>query len=123
MRYIHLPLSVAFSIFLVSNAANALSVSQFSQLCSQAKPQKCHEVPLVRAYVGGALDMVASLQESKALATDLVCRPPEDLFEVEQIITYMEKNASEDNKQNAMYLVINYIQKHGGCPETSTKEN
>lgn len=100
-------------VFGVSKA-NALTVDQFSAICS-ASEQPCSKHPMLQAYVGGSLDMLASLTEQTGFLKPIYCREPKEIFAVDRIIDFMLDNADTDGDRNAMNLVIEYFELNGGC--------
>lgn len=106
-----LPLSL---LTLLPSPASALTGAQVLQICATAEGD-CREHPLLQAYVGGALDMVAVLDEQAGLASKLYCRPPEELFAVSAIIGFMQEHAADYQQRNAMLLVLRYLDENGGC--------
>jgi hypothetical protein len=92
----------------------SLTADQFVSICN-ATPGDCAEHPLLQAYVGGALDIVAALDENTDYLADLYCRPPRELFNVPAIIRYMQAQAPTFAGKNAMLLLIRYLQEEGGC--------
>jgi len=98
----------------VSGTASALTMNQFIRIC-EAAGKECSEHPVLNAYVGGALDLIAMLDEETDYLADVYCEPPETLFDVPAIIRYMETHRSEYATRNAMLVLIRYLEEHGGC--------
>lgn len=112
-RPIHIGLALAVALAAPSGAA-ALTVSQFTGICaSAAAPWAEH--PLIRAYVGGALDLLATLDEQTAYLDDLYCTAPSELFDVPAIIRFMESHRDSYETRNAMLLLVRYVEANGGC--------
>lgn len=88
-------------------------MSQFSQICGSN--QQCSANPILQAYVGGALDLVAMLDEETKYLQKFYCKNTKELFDVPKIIQYMEGHQSEYANKNAMLLVIRYLEEKGDC--------
>ena len=99
---------------LSSTAALGLTAGQVERICADFTGD-CADHPLLNAYVGGALDMVAVLDERAGLASRLYCGRAEDVFDVPAIIRYLQAHASEERESNAMLLVVRYLTDNGGC--------
>lgn len=97
-----------------SNTAHALTMAQFSQICTSIKGE-CSEHPLLNAYVGGALDLIAMLDEETDYLAKIYCDKPPNLFDVPRIIRYMQAHSADFAERNAMLVVIRYFEEHGGC--------
>jgi hypothetical protein len=110
-----LPFTIVTMALLYSTSTLALTVEQFSKICDSA-PGKCSDHPVVQAYVGGALDMLATLDEETDFLTKLYCKKPQELFYVPAIIHFMQTNSAGYAKRNAMVLVVRYTEENGGCP-------
>lgn len=100
--------------FLHSPNAEALTVEQFSNICDSAAG-KCSDHPTLQAYVGGALDLIATLDEETEYLDTLYCKEPEALFDVPTIIRFMREHREGYAKRNAMLLVVRYFEVNGGC--------
>lgn len=112
-RYIAI---IALALLAVqSTGSAALTVAQFSGICASAAGE-CHEHPILQAYVGGALDMLAALGEETAYIDKLYCKPPRELFDVPAIMRFMQAHQAGHAEDNAMRLVIRYFEENGGCP-------
>ena len=98
----------------IPGPASALTLNQFVSVC-ESSGQECSEHPLLNAYVGGALDLIAMLDEETDYLAEVYCRPAKELFDVPAIIRYMEKYRTEYADKNAMLVVIRYFEEHGGC--------
>lgn len=110
-----LVLPVAFCVWILLSApAAALTMNQFSQICAGAKIE-CTEHPILQAYVGGALDIIAVLDEESDYLGELYCEDPTDLFDVPSIIRYMQTHQEAYATRNAMLLVVKYLEEKGGC--------
>jgi hypothetical protein len=99
---------------LTAPGASALTMGQFSEIC-EAVPTPCTEHPLLRAYVGGALDLLATLDEETAYLDKIYCAAPGELFDVTTIIRFMERYRDAYAERNAMQLLVRYVEEQGGC--------
>ncbi|MDJ0760357.1 MAG: hypothetical protein QNJ19_13225 [Woeseiaceae bacterium] len=99
---------------LFSNPADALTTEGFLAICKQAE-RKCEDIPIIQAYVGGALDLVATLHEATDYVDTIYCKDPKVLFDVSAIIRFVEENQAGYEDENAMLLVIRFLETHGGC--------
>ena len=106
--------AVLIASFAMPGAASALTMNQFVSICESAEIA-CSEHPVLTAYVGGALDLIAMLDEETDYLADVYCKPPRDLFDVPAIIRYMETRQAEYANRNAMLVLIRYLEEHGGC--------
>ncbi len=113
MRKIAL-LVVLSSFFLIGRPAWALTMNEFANICQSAN-MECSEHPLLNAYVGGALDLIAMLDEETDYLDKVYCAPTDELFDVPAIIRYMPKRKDEYGDRNAMLVVIRYLEENGGC--------
>lgn len=98
----------------MSGPAAALTMNQFISICESADVA-CSQHPILNAYVGGALDLIAMLDEETGYLAEVYCRPLEELFDVPGIIRYMEEHQAEYADRNAMLVFIRYLEEHGGC--------
>ncbi len=94
--------------------ANALTMRQFSQICASV-PNDCDNHPIIRAYVGGALDLLATLDEKTDYLARIYCREPAEIFDVSAIIQFMKDKDEQFAAENAMLVFLQYFRKHGGC--------
>ena len=94
--------------------AEALRVGEFVAICEEAG-RECEEIPILQAYVGGALDLVAMLHEETDYIEPIYCKDPKLLFDVPAIIRFVENNSAGNEEKNAMLLVIRFLEKYGGC--------
>jgi|GEM_PF-1638429 len=105
-----------FGLFSLHPAsAPALTVEQFSDICDAA-PGECSDHPMLQAYVGGALDLLATLDEQTGYLGKLYCKEPKALFDVPVIIHFMQAHRDGNDSRNAMLLVVRYFEENGGCP-------
>ncbi len=102
------------ALFFPMSQASALTAIEFSNICKTVEGE-CSQHPILNAYVGGALDLIASLQEQDLTATKVYCKEPKEIFNVPRIISYMDEHSHLRAKQNAMVLLINYFEEFGGC--------
>ena len=100
---------------LYSSYVFALTVEQFSSIC-QTVSGNCSDHPILQAYVGGALDLLATLDEETDHLEKLYCKEPKELFNVPVIIQFMQAHGDEYASRNAMLLVVRYFEEKGGCP-------
>ena len=110
------PVAVAsmVMVLLCSGGASSLTVNQFAALCDSMKGE-CGEHPTLQAYVGGALDLIAVLDEETDYLAKVYCKKPAELFEVSNIIRFMLEHREEYATRNAMLLVVRYLEEKGGC--------
>lgn len=106
--------AVFFLFSTMVTPARALTMGQFASVCEEANIA-CSEHPLLQAYVGGALDLIAMLDEETDYLEDVYCKPTDELFDVPTIIMYMESKQADYANKNAMLVVIRYFEEHGGC--------
>ncbi len=93
---------------------NALTMEQFAAICASGNVA-CSEHPVLQAYVGGALDLIAMLDEETEYLDEIYCVKPSSLFDVPSIIRYMEAHQADNAKRNAMLLLIRFLEENGGC--------
>lgn len=98
----------------ITRPATALTMNQFSRICESAETQ-CRKHPILNAYVGGALDLIAMLDEETDYLGEVYCRPAKTLFDVPSIIRYLETHQTNYSNKNAMLVLIRYLEEHGGC--------
>lgn len=106
--------AISTAIFIHPCSASALTMEQFTAICD-AQQGECSEHPLLQAYVGGALDLIAMLDEETDYLSVVYCGEPSGLFDVPTIIRYMETHRDGYADRNAMLLVIRYFEENGGC--------
>lgn len=105
---------VRAAILLLPGNSTALTLGQFIGICETGQ-YECSQHPIASAYVGGALDLIAVLDEETDYLKSIYCKKPEELFDVPAIIRYMQQGGAEHASQNAMILVLLYLEEHGGC--------
>lgn len=103
-------------VSLRSPSLSALTMQQFSAICDSA-PGECRDHPILQAYVGGALDLLATLDEETGYLDKLYCRESKDLFDVSAIIRFMQAHGDEYATRNAMLLMVGYFEETGGCAQ------
>lgn len=108
--------SVAISLLALSlpQSAAALRVAEFMAICNQSGVA-CEEVPILNAYVGGGLDLIAMLHEETDYIEPVYCKDPKALFDVSAIIRFIEDNQEGNESKNAMLMVVAFLEEHGGC--------
>lgn len=99
---------------LYAPTASALTMKQFADIC-QSSPGECSDHPILQAYVGGALDLLATLDEKTDYLDTLYCREPKALFDVAAIIRFMSQRTEEFATDNAMLVLVRYFEAQGGC--------
>lgn len=101
-------------LLLHTPGATALTMEQFSSIC-KSSPGKCSDHPTLQAYVGGALDLLATLDERTDYLQKVYCKAPVELFDVPAIIRFMEQRSEQYRSDNAMLVLIRYFEERGGC--------
>ena len=114
MRLGSMSRAVALTLALVPLNSSALTMGEFASVCDSYKGE-CSSNPFLQAYVGGALDLIAMLDEETDYLDEVYCEEPSDLFDVPGIIRYMMSNRDSYRDRNAMLLVIRYLEEMGGC--------
>lgn len=110
-------LSVAVVVFLLFHyvpSANALTMKQFSDICHSSAEQ-CSDHPVLQAYIGGALDLLATLDERTEYLEKVYCKEPKALFDVPTIIRFMVQRSDQYARDNAMLVLVRYFEERGGC--------
>ena len=108
-------LSVLAAVAFIPAPAPALTMEQFLTICHSRPGAECETHPVLQAYVGGSLDMIAMLDEETDYLKEVYCANPKTLFDVNKIIQFMEDHAQDHGDRNAMLLVIRYLEERGGC--------
>ncbi|MEE9346321.1 MAG: hypothetical protein V3U88_12015, partial [Methylococcales bacterium] len=80
---------IALLLSLHAPSTLALTMKQVSNIC-HSSPGECSDHPILRAYVGGALDLLATLDERTDYLGKVYCKKPKELFDVPAIIRFME---------------------------------
>lgn len=107
-------MAVAAAALALPRGADALTMDQFIAICD-SHPGECRDHPILQAYVGGALDLIAMLDEETDHLAKVYCREPSELFDVPAIIDYMVEHRAEYADRNAMLPVIRFLEENGGC--------
>ncbi|MEL7450526.1 MAG: hypothetical protein AAFN78_15035 [Pseudomonadota bacterium] len=102
------------ALLLTPVRSNALSVDGLLDGCAQAGAP-CKDLPWAQAYIGGALDLIAMLDEETDYLGEVYCKSPDVLFDVPGIFSFIEKNRKGNGDKNAMMLVIRFFEEYGGC--------
>ncbi|MEE9338377.1 MAG: hypothetical protein V3U87_09875 [Methylococcaceae bacterium] len=92
----------------------ALTMKQVSDACHSSSSE-CSDHPFIRAYVGVALDLLATLDGRTDYLGKVYCKKSEELFDVSAIIRFMELRSEQYAKDNAMLVLVRYFEEHGGC--------
>ncbi|WP_417320184.1 hypothetical protein [Emcibacter sp.] len=100
--------------FVVPTRASALTVEQFAEICDSV-PGECSDHPVLQAYVGGALDLLATLTEETGKLEAFFCKAPERLFDVPAIIRFIQTHGEGYENRNAMLLMVQYFEENGEC--------
>ena len=115
MRSIFLAAIGLLTVLLVmSEQASALTITEFNAICKSSSAE-CKDHPILQAYVGGALDVVAVLVEETSYLDKIYCEETSTLFDVKRIIPFMEQQQEESASSNVMNLLIKYLEEQGGC--------
>ena len=102
------------AFFSLATPASSLTMTEFANICN-SNQVPCREHPILIAYVGGALDLMAMLDEETDYLDEVYCKSPKALFKVPVIIDYMESQQAEYANKNAMLVLIRYLEQRGGC--------
>lgn len=102
------------AILSLSTNSKAITVDQFFGVC-ETEDHQCAEHPIKQAYIGGALDLIAVLDEETEYLDTVYCKKPKELFDIPAIIQYMELHREDYANQNAMILVLQYLVENGDC--------
>ena len=94
--------------------AHALRVGEFLAICEQAD-RPCEEIPILNAYIGGGLDLIAGLHEDTDYVRPVYCKDTKLLFDVAAIIRYIEENKSGNENKNAMLMLVRFLEIYGDC--------
>ena len=96
-------------------SAHSLTVKEFSNICNQYSGD-CHELPIVNAYIGGAMDLIATLDEkTDYFPTKIYCTDPREIFDGKEIVDFILTNDHVLPAENAMLSFIKYFEINGGC--------
>lgn len=99
---------------LYTPSASALTMKQFSDFC-HSSAEECSNHPILQAYVGGALDLLATLDERTDYLEKVYCKEPKELFDVPTIIRFMVQRSEQYANDNAMLVLVRYFEERGGC--------
>lgn len=105
---------ISAAIFIFPASSFALTLDQFIGICESGHGE-CSDHPIANAYVGGALDLIAVLDEETDYLQKIYCENPGELFNVPAIIQYMQQHRVEHASQNAMIPVLQYLEENGDC--------
>lgn len=94
--------------------SNALTMKQFLEIC-HSSTSECSDLPVIQAYIGGALDLLATLDDKTDYLGKLYGKQPIDLFDVPSIIRFMELRSEQYASDNAMLVLVRYFEEQGGC--------
>lgn len=108
------PIAIAVLLLLAPLKSYSLNTEQFAQAC-QAYAGDCANSPFLQAYIGGALDLVAMLDEETAYLDKIYCREPSEFFDAPTIIRYVMEHKKGNGGRNVMLLVIRYLEEKGVC--------
>lgn len=111
----------ALGVLMAPATGHALTMGQFASAC-EAFDGDCSKSPFLQAYVGGALDFVAMLDEETDYLDRIYCRKASEFFDAPEIIRYMLAHQSGYDDKNAMLLVIRYLEEMGGCETQSERQ-
>ncbi|MGH1543311.1 MAG: hypothetical protein ACRBHB_23105 [Arenicella sp.] len=107
-------ISMLTGSLLLSSHTFALTMSEFKTIC-ESSTVECKDHPILQAYVGGALDVVAVLAEETSYLDNIYCEDTSTLFDIKRIIPFMEQHQEEHATNNAMLVLIKYLEEHSGC--------
>lgn len=99
---------------IVNNDVKALTVDEFRAICEISK-QECTKHPILQAYVGGGLDLIATLDERTNYLDTPYCKSTKELFDVAKVINYILNTEQIKRTDNAMLSLVHYFEKNGGC--------
>ena len=108
-------LALGLYILLTPLQSKALTSSEFFQICEASGQPNCADIPFLQAYIGGSLDLLATLADQTNYLSPIYCTKPEDLFDVGKIFNYMALHKHAYLNDNAMLLVVKYFEEKGGC--------
>ncbi|MEM6300581.1 MAG: hypothetical protein AAF749_02500 [Pseudomonadota bacterium] len=99
---------------LFSHVSLALTAKDFFAICASAE-MSCSDHPITQAYIGGALDLMATLDEKTPYLEAPYCRPAKELFKVTDVVDYMKANLRNYESENAMLLFVRFLEDRGAC--------
>ena len=94
--------------------AQALRVSEFVAICEEAR-MPCKDIPILNAYVGGALDLIAALHEDTDYVEPIYCKDTKQLFDVPAMIKFIETHHDGNENKNTMLVLIEFLETYGDC--------
>jgi hypothetical protein len=97
-----------------AGAAPSLTTDQFVEMCRSVRVE-CRANRIAQAHVGGALDLIETLNRETSYLSEFYCKEPEELLQVPLIIDFILDQKPGYEKRNAMLLVIRYLEENGGC--------
>lgn len=106
--------SILAILLSLSSTSSALTIQEFTDIC-EASQGDCTLNPMLQAYIGGALDLVAVLDEETAYLQDIYCKSPSEIFITPVIIQYMLQNQEYSSDKNVMLLLVRYLEEQGKC--------
>ncbi|GAB5412864.1 MAG: hypothetical protein Cons2KO_04670 [Congregibacter sp.] len=110
-------LSLSLLLFLCNaNEASCLTTKEYFRICGNDL-QACTEHPFLGAYIGGAFDLVATLDERTDYLQRIYCKPPQEIFDTGAIVSFMYQHRESYADENAMLLVVRYLEAAGGCDD------
>jgi len=113
MKCISIVITACFTLCLSINTS-ALTAKEFNGIC-EANTVECHDIPAVQAYIGGALDLLATLDEQTEHLDKIYCKDTKELFQIPEIVKYMNTHAEAYASRNAMILLVKYVKEKGAC--------
>lgn len=112
-------LVVSIACLMCGGHAHALKLSEFASMCEtlgSSSAGSCSSHPVIQAYVGGALDLIATLDENTDYLSKIYCRDASELFDVAKIVDYMLQAPDDEGDSNAMLRVVRFLEDEGKCP-------
>ena len=94
--------------------ASAMTMKQISDFCHSSSGE-CIDNPMMQVYVGGALDLLGTLDEQTDYLGKVYCKKRKEIFDVPAIIRYMESHSEQYASDNAMLVLVRYFEEFGGC--------
>ncbi len=114
MFYRLLSLPLLFLSVLPTAEVSALTIDQFQSICRDYQ-ENCDQHPTIQAYVGGALDLFATLNENPAYLAEINCAESRKLYNVKKIIEHMQRADVSNGNTNAMTVFIHYFEINKPC--------
>ena len=113
IRLFAISLTILF-LSLYTPSSLALTMKQVSDICESSSGE-CSDHPIIRAYVGGALDLLATLDERTDYLEQVYCKEPKELFDLKAIIAFLQSRSDQYATDNAMLVLVRYFEEHGDC--------